>query len=116
METNPLPDASLEMIKFIGQKNGENNERSQSHQKATARLKKKRNEIVKTLIGVGNALRALTEQKDEIEEELLSLEKENVYQDVNAKFIARFGIPMYSVNQNPKLTQRQIDALKEIDD
>lgn len=116
METKPLPDATIEMIRFIGEKNTDNNKRANDKDRTQKRLKKKREEIVKALIGVGNALRSLTEQKDEIEAELEAADKEGVYQDVNAAFISKFGIPMYSVNQNPRLTQRQIDELKEEED
>lgn len=114
MET--LPDATREMVRFIAEMNAENNERSNKRTTIIKKLQKKRDKIVEALIGIGNGLKILTEKLADAEEDLVSQEKELAYQDTNSAFLRKFGITMYSVNQNLKFSQKEIDSIKGEED
>lgn len=106
-----LPDATREMVQFVAEQNSKNNENSMKRDKIVKIIKKKRDEVAEAIIGTGNALKSLTEQKTEFEEKLVIAEKDLAYIEVSGLFAKKFGINMYSVNLNPKLSQKEVDAI-----
>ena len=88
------PKGTPEMIRFVADVNAENNERNSKREKILGRLRQKRDNIANAIIGIGNGLNSLNQQKT---------------QDVNIKFLKKFGMNMYAINLNPQPTQKEID-------
>lgn len=110
------PIATKEMIKFKAELDAENNENNAKREKLLGMYRKKRDEIAKAMIGMGNGLKSLTEQKDEIEERLAYAEKEMAYKDPNIAFQKKFGVNCYSINFSPIRTQAEIDRITPEED
>ena len=111
-----LPKGTKEMIRFAAELNGKNNTNNAKRDRILGEINKKRDEIAEALVGIGCALKSLTEKKEELDKKYEETKKELAWVDPNIEFMSKFGVNMYQVNLYTPPTQEEIDAIEAKED